>query len=77
MENAMLRWTYVAPCLSGTDAPTVAEIMMDLIHCEIDGAPFSETDGLNLNGRIVWPGLDPGCRCIGVAFDDNFKVVRQ
>ena len=58
-----------APCEVNPKSPTG----QDAIHRTANGQLFDVAEGLLLNGKRTWPGVEPGCRCISKSVIPGFS----
>ncbi len=53
------RWLYSgAPCTGST--------LQDQLHQSLNGTEFDIADGVSVQGRPIWPGMERGCKCISM-----------
>lgn len=58
------RWMYSgAPCVSSTKNTSTE---MDAVHKSANDVKYKIRDGLYLGGKWTWPGMEEGCKCVGV-----------
>ncbi len=58
------RWRYAnAPCMVDPANPSDSDLKRDAAHKAADGKVYVIADGLLIDGRLSWPGREPGCRC--------------
>ncbi len=59
------KWTYSgAPCVT-TNPPIEEELRRDALHKAANGKSYPIASGMLMDGRRVFPGREPGCKCIG------------
>lgn len=58
-------WMYSgAPCMLRPKVPSAADRKRDAEHSAANGKRFVVAMGMLMNGRRVWPGQEPGCKCV-------------
>jgi hypothetical protein len=58
------RWIYSnAPCMVDPTDPTPADLKRDSAHRASNGKLYLVAEGLRVDGKLTWPGREPGCRC--------------
>lgn len=66
------KWLYSgAPCYA-TNAPSISQVAMDDAHRIANGKRFPLDKGLKINGIWTFPSLEPGCKCVTIAFVRRF-----
>lgn len=45
-------------------APCVGSTAQDQLHRSLNGTEFRIADGVNVQGKPIWPGMERGCKCI-------------
>lgn len=57
-------WCYSgAPCMFRPKTPSPENIKRNAEHEAVNGKRFPMAKGMLINGRRVWPGMEPGCKC--------------
>jgi hypothetical protein len=57
-------WMYAhAPCVVDPHHPTAAELRQDAAHKEADRKRYDLSEGLLVDGKWTWPGVENGCKC--------------
>ncbi len=57
-------WMYAhAPCMKDPRHPTDAEIRQNAAHKAADGTRYELSQGLLVDGKWTWPGIEEGCKC--------------
>lgn len=58
-------WVYSgAPCQVNPKKPSAKDIRQDTAHRASNGKRYEIAKGMLMNGRLVMPGQDEGCKCI-------------
>jgi uncharacterized protein with gpF-like domain len=64
------KWLYSgAPCEIDLRAPTG----QDTAHRAANGKVFDVSTGMFLNGKWIWPGVEPGCKCVAKSVVTGFS----
>jgi hypothetical protein len=59
------RWMYAnAPCMRNPSHPTATEIQQDAAHRVANEKRYEINQGLFVDGKWTWPGVEEGCKCI-------------
>ena len=53
-----------APCMRDPNHPSAAEVQRDAAHCAANGKRYEISEGLFVDGKWTWPGVDEGCKCV-------------
>ena len=58
-------WRYSgAPCTASSKMPSLEDRKRDADHLAANGKRYVVVEGMLMNGRRVWPGQEPGCKCV-------------
>jgi uncharacterized protein with gpF-like domain len=64
------KWLYSgAPCEINFKTPTG----QDAAHRAANGKVFDVSKGMFLNGKWIWPGVEPGCNCVAKSIVPGFS----
>jgi hypothetical protein len=67
-------WLYSgAPCMLNAKTPSPDDKRRNADHLAANGKRFPIAKGMLMGGQRVWPGQDPGCKCISRSVIPGFK----
>lgn len=66
-------WLYSgAPCMTNSKTPLSEDRRRDADHLGANGKRYAVAEGMLMNGRRVWPGQEPGCKCVSKSVVPGF-----
>ena len=61
-----------APCFINSKRPSPEDQRRDANHLAINGKRYVIAEGVMVRGQQIWPGQEPGCKCIARALVAGF-----
>ena len=66
-------WLYSgAPCITSSGTPSLEDERRNTDHLAANGKSYVIVKGMLMSGRRVWPGQDPGCKCVSKSVIPGF-----
>lgn len=66
-------WLYSgAFCMTSSNKPSPEDERRNADHLAANGKRYVIAKGMLMNGRRVWPGQDPGCKCVSKSVIQGF-----
>jgi len=62
-----------APCMPNGRTPSPEDRKRNAAHLAADGKRFPVATGMLMGGRRVWPGQEPGCKCVSKSVIPGFS----
>lgn len=62
-----------APCMTNRKTPSPEDRKRSADHLTANGKRYAVAEGMLMNGRRVWPGQEPGCKCISKPVISGFS----
>jgi hypothetical protein len=67
-------WLYSgAPCMPNGGMPSPEDRKRNAAHLAANGKRFPIAKGMLMGGRLVWPGQEPGCKCVSKSVIPGFS----